>query len=280
MTDYTALAAAGLSPRTIIDLLGVHAALRPRALIQVPKDHVLPVLSAISQLGLCIEGTRDLYGQPDSATGDVLLRGQSDGEDSSGLVWSEIWVSAGTPIISPDQLFADPATFLGYPACCVAEYARRPGVSHLYHTYLSQRVPGQCEINRLAAFFTPVLPMPDYFPCSLACTAAWKHSRPLVAFAKDVLPKAIADASWTFMSAPLILSGRRLCACPIVQKKGDELWADASDIIAVTLTEDLVHRSTLVGTPRMLPFVHWEGVRGIRVVGQNETTPIIPQVLM
>lgn len=277
MSEYTVLASAGLSPRAILDLLSVRQGLRPRSLIQVPAQDVARIESVLDQLGLTVEATRHLHGLNDPATGEVLLYPEGMPEASTTSTWSELWVKVSALPLAPAALFDDPARYLGYPACCVSAYAEKRGVAHLYRAYLSGKVTGWPEINRLAAFFTPVLPIPDYFPCSLGCTTARNHVLPLLRFAQTVMPAETFMASWRVMQAAFILDRNRLLACPVVRREGAILHAEASTVQAVALPGELLDGVSGDDGPRMLPFSHWRGIEGVQLHGVAGVTPRIPQ---
>lgn len=275
MNKFRELVTAGLSARVVVELLSVSTGLRSRVLIQVPRKDEAKVSAQVARLGLHIEAARHLVGQSDPLTGEVLLTPLDALGPFVGDTWSEFWVNSGAERVDATDLFSNPGQFLGYPMCCVRAYSRFPGIVHLFRLYLTENVDCWPEINRLAAYFTPVLPIPDYFPCSLGCRAARDHVRPLLAFARTVMPREEFTASWNAMNAPLVLIGNQLLWCSRFIVTAGELHVDAADVLKLVLPESLLINELKQSQPRMLPFVQWRNLGGIRIFGAAGTSTLI-----
>jgi hypothetical protein len=229
-------------------------------------------------LGLRVEATRRLEGRKDDQTGDVLLSAIVDASTTSDSMWTEVWVASATAERADEsELFTDPGRFLGYPSCCMEAYAGAAGVARLYRRYLTQDDCGWPEINRLAAFFTSVLPIPDYFPCSLECRAARNHVRPLLSFARKIMPTEAFAASWTTMKAPMVLYGDELLLCTQFEQSGRVLNARTETTVKIRMDSSLTTGEPDRESPRMLSFVQWKEIDGIQFTGVHGTTALIPK---
>jgi hypothetical protein len=277
MGDYTTLLAAGISPRAALDLLSVSAGCRTRALIQVPLAHESLISRCVSMLGLRVDATRRLQGTKDDLTGDVLLSPIMNPASAGDSQWAEFWIAAASAErADASDLFTDPGRFLGYPTCCTEAYASAAGIAPLYRKYLTQAVCGWPEINRLAAFFISILPIPDYFPCSLECLAARDHIRPLLTFARRIMPAEAFAASWRTMKAPMVLYGDELLLCTQVDQDGRILRARTENAVKIRLASSLISGAPDRDSPRLLSFVQWKEVDGIQFTGIHGTTALIP----
>ena len=166
------LTTAGLDTRFGIDVASVATGVRPRGLLHYPSVADDRITELLRRLQLLVVAKRNLYRTRDTHSREGILS-QVPWPDSSSELWHELWfANRDAPSVDSESLFASPGHYLGYPDCCVEAMLRSRSLSTFYATYLFATRPRSWRLNRLTTLFSKRLMMPDFFPCSLACTAA------------------------------------------------------------------------------------------------------------
>ncbi len=269
MDVYKAVVNAGFSPRVAIDLASVASGVRKHILLHLPCAERVAALAIIERTGLVVEAYRELERQPDKGTGEFILRPTS----ASTLphnAYIEIWVCRSGGEVDRHRLFEDPGSMLGYPACCTKRYELARPLAEYHRSYMWSTAPGHWENNRLAALFLPYLPIPDYFPCSLACDASKDFVAPVLRVAKNVLPNGVFDELTRCMKAPLVVTQEILVMLSGWRYEAGQIQAEASRGIAISITAVLADVPTgLMTTPFVIPFGHHGDATALQIHGGN-----------
>ena len=198
------LSAVGFERRFALDIGSVIGAIRPRGLMHLPVTQKDDLLRILRENGLRVEAERSLFRRADLASREGLLLESDRGEGSSA--WCEVWYSRpDVPAADPVALFRDTGRFLGYPPCCRKALEGGGSLARLFQKYIFSDRNRYWEVNRLATIFHDVILMPDFFPCSLSCTAARDFVLPFHELAQELLDPADFDSTVGAMRAPLTL---------------------------------------------------------------------------
>ena len=273
---YGDVVAAGLCPRMAVDLACVAEGIRDHILLHFSYDDAPSVTAIVDSLGLSIEAQRDLQKRSDPGTQEVLLSDHRGGGDPEDLV-REIWVCRAGDEVDPSTLFGAPGAMLGYPECCIERYESCDGLSAHYEEYLFGDEPRHWELNRLAFFFREFLPIPDYFPCSLACDASRDFLRPILDLSQEIMPPEVFKELTGAMQAPLLVAGGELMLLLDWQQDGETLSAQASAGEARSLESISKENSAKAGTsPFVIPFDHFKEAGELHLLGSAGDIAVVP----
>lgn len=102
---------------------------------------------------------------------------------------------------------------LGYPPCCVSAYSEiasgRDWVMVILKSTPRDR-PGFVACNRLARLFGDWAVLPDYFPCSFACSASASWAADIMRSARAVGLGAYVDAAGEILRRPVRLDKKSI----------------------------------------------------------------------
>jgi hypothetical protein len=216
----------GIERRFALDVSSVKIGIRPRGLLHVPRSASYPLECLLGDLGLRVEASRILFRSADPLTRESLLTEESQGNLPE---WSEVWFARrDAPQVSQETLFEDVGRFLGYPACCRAAMTTRDSLAGVYRRYLMERSNRQWQLNRLSTLFSSFVLMPDFFPCSLSCSAALNFVEPFLQAAKATFKAEEVSAATRFMKGILTIIEDQIICWPDWWTSDGSLHVDLS----------------------------------------------------
>ena len=206
------LVKAGIEKRFAIDIGSVVAGVRPVGLLHCEYEKVQRVESILHEFQLRMLAGRKLFRSRDGDSREsVLSTAPSDNSDE----WYEIWYGKELPHnVCAEQLFSETGLFLGYPECCRNAMRGDGCLAALYRRYIQQDRQRNWRINRLAALFHPTILMPDFFPCSLACSEAVSFASAIQSASRGFLSQEDLTAATEAMKAPLTVIGGTIVFWP------------------------------------------------------------------
>ncbi len=247
----------GLDQRFAMDIGSVVLGVRKRALLHVPELISQGVRELAAEYGLKEVASKRLIRRADPGSREGLLYDAEADACRSDEQWTEIWFEAGnlssTPLVRPQGEWD-----LGYPDCCVAAYAGSRTIAAHYRRFLRCEERGFWEINRLSAVFCNGFFMPDFFPCSLACSAAVEFSRMFLAVAEQTIDIQTIDKWRSVMQGVFALHGERLYCWPRWECVRGVLQVDNQTASSVALAE-IASEISRAGTSEVvvLPMSHF-----------------------
>jgi hypothetical protein len=259
-----------------VDLACVAGGVRDHILLHISTDDALAVEAIVDSVDLSIEAQRALQKRNDSGTQEILL-GDYRGEGDSKDLVREIWVCRPGDEAASSALFGSPGAMLGYPACCIERYESCQGLSAHYEEYLLGEGLRHWENNRLAFLFREFLPIPDYFPCSLACAASRDFLRPILDVSRTIMPPEVFQGLTGAMQAPLLMVGGEIVLLLDWQQEGRTLTARASTGEARRLESFAkVNKPKAVSSSFVLPFDHFKDAGELHLLGSAGDVAIVP----
>lgn len=199
--------------RFAVDILSVAKGLRLMGLIHVPVEVEKELKGVLSWVGLRVCAQRVLVRSDDPDSREGILR---EGQAAETGNFVELWYSRQDSVDLPPAatLYGNPGKHLGYPPCCVAEWAKLQSQRDFYQRYLLDTRSGYWEINRLATFFQDGLLIPDFYPCSMSCEEARRFAGPIRELAREHLDASWVEQTVRWMQAPLLQHSGYLYAFP------------------------------------------------------------------
>lgn len=246
---------AGLGARFALDVASVSRGIRRFGLLHVESGREQATRACLDELGLVVVASRALHRFMDPRSREHIL---VESRMSSGDTCHELWfATSAASAPTPADLFSDPGLHLGYPACCTRFMMESPSLAYHYRRYLFDTAPRHWEINRLTTLFSAGLLMPDFFPCSLACSEARRFATPFIQLAKETLQDGEAVRWIGQAQQPLLMYQGSLFSFSDWRLDGDTLHLQAGSARSVRVKDIATMDATLKMTePLLLDFHH------------------------
>lgn len=201
----------GMDQRFALDLASVALGVRRCALLHVPASIAADAGALAREIGLVEVEAKRLVRRPDAHSREGLLFEHDSASAGSGEVWMELWFERSSSVPSSSSEVRDERA-LGYPPCCVQAYSGSSSIAAHYRRYLRCQERGRWEINRLSAVFCDGFFMPDFFPCSLSCSAAVTFATDFFKVADQTLrPQTVARWRTVMQGVYGMFEGRLYC---------------------------------------------------------------------
>jgi hypothetical protein len=250
-----AIQRAGLGARFALDVASVCCGMRKYGLLHVESCQEKATRAFLAELGLVVVASRALNRFVDPRSRESIL---VESHNSIGNTCHELWfATSAASAPAPADLFSDPGLHLGYPACCTRFMMESPSLACHYNRYLFDAAPRYWEINRLTTVFSSGLLMPDFFPCSLACSEARRFAAPFIELAQEVFEDGQA-ARWVRQAQqPLLMYQGSLYCFSNWRLEGDTLCLEPDSAISVRVKDiATLDETPKMREPRLLEFHH------------------------
>lgn len=259
----------GLDARLLLDLATVRDEVRPFGLWHCPLQAVPLVYDLCQSWGLHAREARRLWSTCDPGSRERILCDRPIHADD--LRVAEMWFSK---LKSFDLTIpGDPGNHLCYPRCCIQRYSKVSSFKELFVQYLTDVVPGDWLINRLAGLFSPYWLSLDYLPCSLSCLPSREMAQKTAEVARATLGDDYFQTAELALKAPLIILDGQLIWCPSWERLNNSLNVD------IEMAKSLDLRTTFAPITEeiregLIPFTHFDGISKIMLVGSRDAATL------
>ena len=207
----------GLDQRFALDLASVALGVRRCALLHVPAAIAADASALAREIGLVEVAAKRLVRR-------------------SGEAWTEPWFEQSFTGPSSSTELRDERA-LGYPLCCVQAYRGSSSIAAHYQRYLRCQERGRWEINRLSAVFCDGFFMPDFFPCSLSCSAAVTFAKGFFEVADQTIDSKTVARWRSVMQGVYGMFGGRLYCWPDWQPEVGALRVENATALSISTVE-------------------------------------------
>lgn len=226
----------GLDQRFALDLASVALGVRRCALLHVPAAIAADASALAREIGLVEVAAKRLVRRPDAHSREGLLFEGDSASAGSGEAWTELWFEQSFTGPSSSTELRDERA-LGYPLCCVQAYRGSSSIAAHYQRYLRCQERGRWEINRLSAVFCDGFFMPDFFPCSLSCSAAVTFAKGFFEVADQTIDSKTVARWRSVMQGVYGMFGGRLYCWPDWQPEVGALRVENATALSISTVE-------------------------------------------